>query len=137
MRVKVPVVPASFFGMVLGLAGLGTAWRWAHQVWGLPAIVGEAIIWLSIAVWAGLTILYVAKWFVARNDAQAEVADSVQCCFVGLIGVATMLVAGGIRPYSHALAVILSTAGAAFAIGFAVWRTGAQRPIARAIYPFA
>jgi hypothetical protein len=48
-----------------------------------------------------------------------------------------MLVAGGIRPYSHALAVILSTAGAAFAIGFAVWRTGAQRPIARAIYPFA
>jgi hypothetical protein len=28
--------------MVLGLAGLGAAWRWAHQVWGLQAIVGEA-----------------------------------------------------------------------------------------------
>jgi hypothetical protein len=42
MRIKVPVVPASFFGMVIGLAGLGTAWRWAHQVWGLPAVVGEA-----------------------------------------------------------------------------------------------
>jgi tellurite resistance protein len=28
--------------MVIGLAGLGAAWRWAHQVWGLPAIVGEA-----------------------------------------------------------------------------------------------
>jgi hypothetical protein len=25
MRIKVPVVPASFVGMVLGLAGLGTA----------------------------------------------------------------------------------------------------------------
>jgi hypothetical protein len=25
MRIKVPVVPASFFGTVLGLAGLGTA----------------------------------------------------------------------------------------------------------------
>jgi len=35
MRIKVPVVPASFFGMVIGLAGLGTARRWAHQVWGL------------------------------------------------------------------------------------------------------
>jgi len=22
--------------------GLGTAWRWAHQVWGLSAVVGEA-----------------------------------------------------------------------------------------------
>ena len=124
MRVKVPVVPASFFGMVLGLAGLGAAWRWAHQVWGLPAVVGEAIIWLSIAVWAGLTILYVAKWSVARDDASAEVADPVQCCFVGLIGVATILVAAGIQPYSPALAVILFTAGAAFAVGFAVWRTG-------------
>jgi hypothetical protein len=58
MRIKVPVVPASFFGMVIGLAGLGTAWRWAHQVWGLPAVVGEAIIWLSVTVWAGLTIGY-------------------------------------------------------------------------------
>jgi tellurite resistance protein len=125
MRVKVPVVPASFFGMVIGLAGLGAAWRWAHQVWGLPAVVGEAIIWLSIAVWAGLTILYIAKWFVARDDARAEVEDPVQCCFVGLIGVATMLVAAGIQPYSPALAVILFAAGAAFALGFAVWRTGA------------
>src|SRR5258708_16703894 len=124
MRVNVPVVPASSFGMVIGLAGLGTAWRWAHQVWGLPAIVGEAIIWLSIAVWAGFTILYVAKWSVARDEANGEVADPVQCCFVGLIGVATMLVAGGIQPYSPALAVILFTAGAAFAFGFAVWRTG-------------
>jgi hypothetical protein len=35
MRIKVPVVPASFFGMVIGLAGFGTAWRWAHQVSGL------------------------------------------------------------------------------------------------------
>jgi tellurite resistance protein len=116
MRINVPVVPASFFGMVIGLAGLGTAWRWAHQVWGLPAVVGEAIIWLSIAVWVDLTILYMAKWSVARDDASAEVADPVQCCFVGLIGVATMLVAGGIQPYSPALAVILFTAGAAFAV---------------------
>ena len=35
-----------------------------------------------------------------------------------------MLVASGIQPYSPALAVILFTAGAAFAFGFAVWRTG-------------
>ena len=124
MRIKVPIVPASFFGMVIGLAGLGTAWRWAHQVWGLPAVVGEAIIWVSIAVWVGLTILYIAKWTVARDDASAEVADPVQCCFVGLIGVATMLVAGGIQPYSPALAVIPFTTGAVFAFGFAVWRTG-------------
>ena len=124
MRIGIPVVPASYFGMVIGLAGLGTAWRWAHQVWDLPAVVGEAIMWLSIAVWVALTILYLAKWSLARDDAKAEVAHPVQCCFVGLIGVATMLVAGGIQPYSPTLAAILFTAGAALAFGFAVWRTG-------------
>ena len=122
--IRLPVVPAPFFGIVIGLAGLGTVWRWAHQVWGLPTVVGEAIIGLSIALWVVLTILYIAKWTVAREDASAEVADPVQCCFVGLIGVATMLVGGGIQPHSPALAVVLFTAGAAFALGFAVWRTG-------------
>jgi hypothetical protein len=31
MRVKVPVVPAWFFGMVIGLAGLGAAWLWTFD----------------------------------------------------------------------------------------------------------
>jgi hypothetical protein len=30
IRLTVPVIPASFFGMVLGLSGLGGAWRAAH-----------------------------------------------------------------------------------------------------------
>src|SRR5258708_5998085 len=97
MRVNIPVVPASFFGMVIGLAGLGAAWRWAHQVWGLPAVVREAIIWLSIAEWVGLTILYTAKMSVARDDASAHVADPVQGSFVRLYRDATTLVPGRIQ----------------------------------------
>lgn len=29
-RFRPPIVPAAFFGIVLGLAGLGNAWRVAH-----------------------------------------------------------------------------------------------------------
>jgi tellurite resistance protein len=28
---SIPIVPASYFGVVLGLAGLGSAWRVAHR----------------------------------------------------------------------------------------------------------
>ncbi|WP_254213722.1 hypothetical protein [Burkholderia multivorans] len=45
-------IPASHFGMVLGLAGLGQAWRAATQLWMLPAIVGETILAASVLVWA-------------------------------------------------------------------------------------
>jgi len=49
---------------------------------------------------------------------------AVQCCFIGLIGVATMLVAGLALPYSHGTALAVFTAGAAFTLVFAIWRTG-------------
>lgn len=117
--------PAAFFGMVLGLAGLGAVWRAAHRVWQLPEVVGEALMAVAVLVWAGLMMLYGLKWLIAREAALAEVSHPVQCCFVGLIGVATMLVAGAALPYSRAVAVLLFALGAAFTFAFAVWRTGA------------
>jgi tellurite resistance protein len=123
-HLKVPVVPASFFGMVLGLSGLANAWRAAHQVWGLPAWIGEALVALSTTVWMILIILYGAKWLVAREDALTELGHAVQCCFVGLIGVTTMLVAGGVLPYAQVAADVLFAVGTAATVLFAVWRTG-------------
>lgn len=121
---RFPIVPASFFGMVLGLAGLGSAWRAASLAWGLPAIFGELTMLAAGLVWLTVAILYALKWIVAPEAARAEIAHPVQCCFVGLAGVATMLVAGGLAPHARGAALILYAAGAAFTCAFAVWRTG-------------
>jgi tellurite resistance protein len=117
-------VPASYFGIVLGLAGLGGAWRHAALVWGLPSLAGEALMLIAAVIWALLFALYVAKWIFAREAALQELGHPVQCCFVGLIGVATMLVAMAALPYSRLAAQILFALGASFTAGFAVWRTG-------------
>jgi tellurite resistance protein len=117
-------VPASLFSMVLGLAGLGAAWRRAHHVWGLPAIVGEAVMLAATLVWLVVLVLYAAKWLLARGAALEEARHPVQSCFLGLGGVATMLVAGAVLPYSRALAEIIFMAGFAYATGFAVWHAG-------------
>src|SRR5262249_59353147 len=111
---SVPIIPASFFAMVMGLSGLSNAWRTAHQVWRLPSIVGESLALLAIVVWACLIAFYGLKWLVARDEAMSEVAHPVQCCFVGLAGVATMLAAGDLLPYSHTTSEVLLGAGAAF-----------------------
>jgi tellurite resistance protein len=123
-RLRLPVVPASLFGMVLGLSGLATAWRAAHRVWGLPDVVGEVLAFAAIFVWAVLIVLYGLKWLVAREDAIGELGHPVQCCFIGLVGVATSLVAGNLLPYWHPAAFILFALGAAFTFFFAIWRTG-------------
>jgi tellurite resistance protein len=58
---KPPNIPAAFFGIVLGLAGLGHTWRAAHQVWPVPASIGEALFAAAALVWAGLVALFVLK----------------------------------------------------------------------------
>jgi hypothetical protein len=113
-RFKPPTIPAAFFGIVLGLAGLGNAWRAAHQAWQLPALVGEALMALAAIVWALLVLLFVLKWSLARDEALGEAHHPVQCCFIGLAGVATMLIAFAALPYSRIAAEILFGLGAAF-----------------------
>lgn len=117
-------VPASYFGMVLGIAGLGGAWRVAHRVWGLPPEVGETLMLVGTLLWAFLVVLYGIKWLVAPEEARREAEDPIQCCFIGLVGVATSLVALAVLPYSRPLAEALFGAGAVFTLGFALWRTG-------------
>ena len=124
VSLKMPLVPAAFFGIVLGLAGLGATWRVATRVWQMPAVIGETIVFVSVAVWAILVVLYVLKWMLASGEALKEAEHPVQCCFIGLIGVATLLVAGGIMPYSRVGAQALFVLGVAFTLLFALWRTG-------------
>jgi tellurite resistance protein len=119
-----PRVPASMFGIVLGLAGLGACWRLAHRIWDLPAAIGDILLGLAVIIWALLILLYAGKWLTAPEQARAELGHPVQCCFVGLIGVATMLTGNALLPYARPLTVILFTAGLVFTLGFALWRTG-------------
>lgn len=48
---RLPVVPASYFGMVLGLACLAGSWRAAHFAWGVPALVGEIVMLADGLIW--------------------------------------------------------------------------------------
>ena len=118
-------IPAAFFGIVLGLAGLGNAWRLAATLWGLlPPMIAEAILLGTATVWAILVVLYTAKWLFALDRARAEFNDPVQCCFIGLAPLTTVLVAVAIAPYYRPAALLLFAVGMIGQLGFAVHRTG-------------
>ncbi|MBF7015054.1 dicarboxylate transporter/tellurite-resistance protein TehA (plasmid) [Novosphingobium resinovorum] len=119
-----PRVPASFFGIVLGLAGLSNAWRAAHAAWGLPVAIAEVILICAIVAWAAVAVLYGLKWVVTPAIVAEEAKHPVQCCFIGLAGVSTLLIAQGVLPSSRSLAIGLFLLGAGFTVCFALWRTG-------------
>ncbi len=124
-RKRLPVVPASAFGIVLGIAGLSNAWRAAAGHFALPATVGDGIALLALAVWFVLVCLYGLKWILFAEEARKEIVHPVQCCFIGLIGVATMLCAAMVAPFSGALALAFYWIGLLWTLVFAIWRTGA------------
>jgi tellurite resistance protein len=124
LKVNRSPIPASFFGIILGLVGLGNCWRVAAKLWHLPAWIGEAIMLLAIAIWLLLLVLYVSKWLWVREEALAEFKHPILCCFIGLVPVSTVLVALAIAPYSHAIAVVLFVIGAIGQLSFGVYRSG-------------
>jgi tellurite resistance protein len=87
--------------------------------------VSEYILALAAAVWATLVLLFAVKARLAADKLAAEINHPIQCCFIGLIGVATILIAGAVRPYSYAAGAALFVLGFAYTAMFAVWRTGA------------
>ncbi len=121
---SIPIIPASFFGTVLGVMGLGTCWRVAAKLWGLPPLVGEGILALGSAIWGVLIVLYIAKWVWLRAEALDEAGHPVFCCYIGLVPLTGVLVATAIAPYQHALGVGLFLLGAAGQLAFGLYRTG-------------
>jgi tellurite resistance protein len=124
MSLKNISVPASYFGMILGLTGLGADWRYANTLWILPAVVGEIIMLIAGVVWVVLMLLYIAKWLWHREDALAELNHPIQCCFIGLVPLSTVLVSMALLPHARSAALVLFFVGAIGTILFTVWRHG-------------
>jgi len=119
-------VPASYFSMVLGLTGLGNGWRVASRLWGFPTWIGESVMAVAVTVWAVLLVRFAIKWIAAREEALAEAAHPILCCFIALVPVATMLAGIGVLPHAHGVGTALILFGAAASLLFGLWRHGGQ-----------
>jgi tellurite resistance protein len=119
-----PVIPASFFGCILGIMGVGNGWRVAVHLWGLPPVVGEVVLGFGSAIWFLLIGLYLAKWIWLRDEANAELRHPVLCCFIGLVPLTAVLVAMAFGPYSRTFAIGLFALGATGQLAFGLFRIG-------------
>ena len=117
-------IPASFFGMVLGLSGLGQAWRIAAHLWQLPALIGEGLLLLAGIVWAVLLLGYLSQAIRHFELVKAEFLHPVQGGTPALPGVSTLLIVLAILPYSRTAAWILTLFGIGWHLTFSLWHTG-------------
>jgi tellurite resistance protein len=118
------LIPASFFGIILGLVGLGSVWRAATDIWRVPGQIGEVIMMLSIGCWVLLVIFFLLKWIDYPTEARAELRHPIMGCFVGLGPASTVLVALAVAPYSLLVAKSVFWIGAWSQLCFGLYWTG-------------
>ncbi|WP_045235115.1 dicarboxylate transporter/tellurite-resistance protein TehA [Deinococcus pimensis] len=117
-------LPSSLFALVLGLAGLGNAWRAARTVWPVPHVIGELFELLAAIVFVTLLAGYLPRLLRARSAERAELHHPLQASYVALVPVSTLLMALAALPYQRTLALALFTLGALGALGYGVYRYG-------------
>ncbi|MBM7124539.1 dicarboxylate transporter/tellurite-resistance protein TehA [Dyella flava] len=117
-------MPASFFGIVLGVVGLGSSWRVATRLWGLPSAIGECVMAVAASVWILLVAGYLSNWIRHRDAAMAEARHPIQCCFISLCPISTTLMGLVLLPYAHTLALLAWAAGSLGQLAFVVARAG-------------
>lgn len=102
-RATLRALPLGLYGMVMGLTGLGLAWRTA----GAPAWAAEPWIVLGVAVLALLLALHLAKLVGHRDLVVAELRNAALLGFCGALPVAMSLAAAGLGPHAAAPAAVL------------------------------
>ena len=100
-------VPASFFGMVLGVFGLGSAWRYGASIGLVPHWVGEAGVLAGCAVWVVLAAIYAYRVATAWDGVVAECRNPATFSFVSLLPAGAILVSVGLHPYVPVVATVL------------------------------
>ena len=113
-------VPVTIFASVMGLGGLGLAWRKAGTVLGAPAMVGEGLMALAVLALVAVLITYGLKAIRYPRVIVGEFNHPVRSAFFATIPVGILLVAAGLHPHAPIPAVTLWVLGAVLQLALTV-----------------
>lgn len=116
-------LPSGYFGMVLGIIGMGFAWRYAATIWPVSPFVGEGLVALASGVWLLLVCAFLTRLACYPHSVIAEIHHPMMSSFVSLFPATTLLVAIGVAPYLRPVAVVMFSFGVVAQLGYAAWQS--------------
>lgn len=116
-------LPAGYFGMVLGIIGMGFAWRYASTIWPVSSIIGDALVVLAATIWALLTMAFISRAIRFPWSVLQEMRHPVASSFVSLFPATTMLVSIGFVPWYRPLSLALFTLGVVLQLSYSAWQS--------------
>lgn len=120
---KVLNLPAGYFGMVLGIIGMGFAWRYASTLWPVTRWPGDALVALAVTCWFLLTVAFITRAIRFPRSVLAEMRHPAMSSFVSLFPATTMLVAIGFVPWCRPISVVLFGVGVVIQLSYSAWQS--------------
>ncbi|MBD5654983.1 MAG: hypothetical protein IAI50_07345 [Candidatus Eremiobacteraeota bacterium] len=105
-------IPLASFASVMGIAGLGLAWRLAAQVDHVPGSIGEALLAVAATVFVVLLVAWFARSVTHPQELRTETNVAITASYFGTITISCSLLAAGAIPYSRFAATALWAVGA-------------------------
>lgn len=106
-------VPVSLFAAVMGISGLGLAWRKSAPVLGLAPWLGEVLIFAGVLVFALIAAAYGLKIARTPQAMRDEANDLKQVAFFATVPLSLQLLAAGALPLDQAVATLMWVTGTA------------------------
>ena len=100
-------IPTGSFSAVMGIAGLGLAWRAAVKPEHAPPAVGEWIIAFAAIVFAVLLVAWLRRFVLFPDDVRSENTTAISASFYATVFIACSELAAGALPYARMLALVL------------------------------
>jgi len=116
-------LPAGYFGIVLGVIGMGFAWRYAAKIWSVSPAIGDALESLAMAIWLALAVAFIVRLVKYPHSVVEEINHPLKGSFVSLFPATTMLVSIALEPYFRFLAAGLFAFGALVQLAYAAWQS--------------
>ncbi len=99
-------MPPTIFTVVMGITGLGLAWRAAAEALGLTKVIGETLIIVGAILGAFLVCAYGLKILMRRDSFWRDVQDPNVSNYFSTLTFAIMLVAAGVLKYTNGAALV-------------------------------
>ena len=116
-------LPAGYFGMVLGILGMGFAWRYASTIWPVSRAIGDGLVILAMVIWALLAVTFISRALRFPHSVLQEMRHPVASSFVSLFPATTMLVSIGFVPWLRSLSLVLFSLGVVLQLAYSAWQS--------------
>ncbi len=113
-------VPIPLFAVVMGLGGLGLAWRKAHEVLAVPSTIADAVLLLAAVCFAAVSVLYTVKAIRYWPEVLADFEHPVRIAFFPTIPISLLIFAIALLPVHTGASLTMWTTGAVVLLALAL-----------------